>query len=43
MGSSCLVNLMVTKRGVITRYHAGGLVSGFDVFEIAFVLSVGYL
>lgn len=34
---------MVTKRGGIMGNHAGCLVSGFDVFEIAMMVRVGYL
>ena len=43
MGSSCAVNLMVTKRGVITGYHLGCLGSGFDVVKITLIARVGYL
>ena len=43
MGSGCVVNLTVTKRGVITGYHSRCLGSGFDVVEIVLMVRVGYL
>ena len=43
MESRCFVNLTVTKGEMITGYHSGCLVTGFDVFEIALMVRVGYL
>ena len=38
MGSSCVVNLAVTKRGVMTCDRLGRFASGFYMLEIAWMV-----